>query len=208
MRVLFKLEFHTHTHNIFEIKIMHNLNEQIRFSYTWSFFEYMLADLQKQSLDESLINIQKENISDVTQVSFNTSNKIICPNWPIHIEDEGEAINWNMVAKGIALSMGQGIVIQTFKILYHLIQDNRTFSLLYYLILSLWNKSHGGIYRYQSWCFCCISSQFFDEYHWCNLRNVNGRSISFIFRCCWDGKFARGKHYIILEEFKFNIDIK
>ena len=68
----------------------------------------VLAELQCQSLDKSLINTQNANVSDVTQVAFNNSNKMISP---IHIEDEEGAINWSMVAKGIALSMGQGIVI-------------------------------------------------------------------------------------------------
>ena len=66
----------------------------------------MVADLQNQSLTESLTNVQHENISDVSQVAFNNSNKVICP---IPIEDDGPAIDWSMVAKGIALSMGQGI---------------------------------------------------------------------------------------------------
>ena len=67
----------------------------------------MSADRQNQSLDTNLFHIQNESLSDVTSVSFNGSNKIICPT---NLEEQGQSVNWSMVAKGIALSMGQGIV--------------------------------------------------------------------------------------------------
>ena len=67
---------------------------------------YEIVETQPSSFQKDVVIQANENMSDSMQGAFNYSNKIICP---IPIENDG--IDWTLVGKGIALSMGQGIQI-------------------------------------------------------------------------------------------------
>ena len=69
---------------------------------------YEIVETQPSSFQKDVVIQANENMSDSMQGAFNYSNKIICP---IPLENEESAIDWTLVGKGIALSMGQGIQI-------------------------------------------------------------------------------------------------
>ena len=66
----------------------------------------VIVETQPSSFQNDGVIQANGNMSDSIQDAFNYSNKIISP---ISLESVESGIDWTLVGKGIALSMGQGI---------------------------------------------------------------------------------------------------
>lgn len=107
-----------------------------------------LADVRNQSSPDNSIDLQSGNALDVANYTGNDPTSTLSSS---DMGQQVETVDWCLVAKGIALSMGQGIVSyipDVFSQTNSVYQFHYSVLLSHSLIHSLRNRSHGGIFGY------------------------------------------------------------